>query len=144
MDKHKRDILKAGGWKSGTVAEFLQLTPEESELVELRLKLSSALRSRRLTSGHTQRQVAVQIHSSQSRLAKMEAADSSVSIDLLVRGLLHLGWNVWDIANALMVGGLVQHSKQASLGSTRIPGTFSFSRSAGNLETIEVKDFFLA
>ena len=30
MDKHKRLKLEARGWKIGTTAEFLDLTPEEA------------------------------------------------------------------------------------------------------------------
>jgi hypothetical protein len=39
--------------------------------------------------------------SSQSRIAKMEAADSSVWLDLLIRSLLTLGATTKDIARAL-------------------------------------------
>jgi transcriptional regulator with XRE-family HTH domain len=39
----------------------------------------------------TQEQLAKMLGSSQSRVAKMEAADSSVSMELLVRSLLMLG-----------------------------------------------------
>jgi hypothetical protein len=34
MDKAKRERLERAGFRVGTVAEFLGLTPEESELVE--------------------------------------------------------------------------------------------------------------
>ena len=39
--------VKALGWKDGTVAEFLELTPEESALIEIKLALSRKLRERR-------------------------------------------------------------------------------------------------
>ena len=34
MDLAKRQRLEAAGWKIGTVAEFLELTPVESEIVK--------------------------------------------------------------------------------------------------------------
>ena len=91
MDKHKKEMLEAAGWKSGTVEEFLELTPEQSDLVELKLQLSNALRKRREKLGLSQKQLAENLSSSQSRVAKMEADDPSVSIDLLIRGLMATG-----------------------------------------------------
>ena len=40
MDEEKKKRLEAKGWKVGTVAEFLELTPEEAMLVEIKLALS--------------------------------------------------------------------------------------------------------
>jgi ribosome-binding protein aMBF1 (putative translation factor) len=91
MDKKKRKQLEAAGWKFGTAAQFLQLTPEEEVLVELKVQLSDALRERRKKLGITQNQLAKKLNSSQSRVAKMEADDATVSIDLLIRGLLSTG-----------------------------------------------------
>lgn len=91
MDKKKRKRLEAAGWKFGTIEEFLGLSPEESAIVELRLRLSDALKKRRATLGWSQQKLANTLQSSQSRVAKMEADDPTVSIDLLIRGLLSTG-----------------------------------------------------
>jgi len=91
MDKKKRERLEAAGWTVGTVEQFLDLTPEESALIELRLRLSKALKKRRQTLGWSQQKFANDLSSSQSRVAKMEADDPSVSIDLLIRGLMATG-----------------------------------------------------
>ncbi|MFM2063630.1 MAG: hypothetical protein RLZZ507_3301 [Cyanobacteriota bacterium] len=40
MEKLKIESLEAKGWKVGTVAEFLELTPEEAALIEIKLALS--------------------------------------------------------------------------------------------------------
>ena len=40
MDEEKKKRLEAKGWKVGTVAEFLELTPEEAMLFEIKLALS--------------------------------------------------------------------------------------------------------
>ena len=91
MDKQRKEKLEANGWRVGSVADFLELTPEESALVELRLVLSRALKDKRLDENLTQNKVAKLLKTSQSRIAKMEAGDSSVSLDLLIRSLFSLG-----------------------------------------------------
>jgi DNA-binding XRE family transcriptional regulator len=91
MKKVKSEKLKAKGWQVGTVADFLQLSPEEERVIDLRLALSGALKQVRVESGQTQQDVAKLLRTSQSRIAKMEAGDSSVSIDLLIRGLFSCG-----------------------------------------------------
>jgi predicted XRE-type DNA-binding protein len=91
MDEEKLRRLKLAGWRSGDAADFLGLSPEEAAFVELKLALAEHLRRVRTQNTWTQSEVARRLGSSQSRVAKMEAADASVSLDLLVRGLLMLG-----------------------------------------------------
>ena len=101
MDKEKKARLEARGWRVGTAEEFLGLTPEEAAYVELRLKLSDAVREFRKKRHLTQIQLAELLESSQSRVAKVEAADESVSLDLLIRSLLALGATHQDLAKAI-------------------------------------------
>ena len=91
MNRKEIDRLKQGGWKVGTTAEFLGLTNEEVALIEMKFALAQSLREYRDARHLTQEQLARLLGSSQSRVAKMEAADSSVSMELLVRSLLMLG-----------------------------------------------------
>ena len=91
MQRSKQRRLERSGWKLGTAEEFLKLTPQESAYVELKLELSTRLQQRRRRKKLTQVQLATLLRSSQSRVAKMEAGDPSVSIDLLVRSLIALG-----------------------------------------------------
>jgi len=91
MDKRKKEKLAKKGWKVGSVAEFLDLSAEESTYIEMKLALSEKLRERRQRKKLTQAELAKAIASSQSRVAKMEAGDPTVSIDLLVKSLLALG-----------------------------------------------------
>jgi predicted XRE-type DNA-binding protein len=102
MDKGKKARLEAHGWKVGSAEEFLGLTPEEAAYVELRLKLSDALRELRKKKHLTQAQLAEMLQSSQSRVAKAEAGDESVSLDLLIRSLLALGATDQDLAEMIM------------------------------------------
>jgi DNA-binding XRE family transcriptional regulator len=91
MREDKRKRLSAGGWKIGSAKEFLRLTDEEAAYIELKLRLAESVRDRRRRQGLTQAQFAQRLGSSQSRMAKMETGDPSVSFDLLIRSLLALG-----------------------------------------------------
>lgn len=91
MNEAKRKKLEAKGWRVGSTQEFLGLSNGDAAFIEVKLKLARSLRAKRLKRRMGQIQVAKIIHSSQSRVAKMEAADSSVSVDLLVRSHLALG-----------------------------------------------------
>ena len=98
MRQDKKKKLEAAGWRVGTTEEFLDLTPEESQYIALRLRLGDAVKELRQQSHLTQAQLANLMGSSQSRVAKAEAADSSVSLDLLIRSLLALGASSLDLA----------------------------------------------
>lgn len=101
MEATKRAKLEKNGWRVGSAEDFLGLTSEEAALIELKLALSDGLRKRRTSVGLTQTELARRLGSSQSRVAKMEAADSTVSVDLLVRALLALGATPKDLARAI-------------------------------------------
>ncbi|MGH7232185.1 MAG: helix-turn-helix domain-containing protein [Nitrospiraceae bacterium] len=101
MKKRKRDALKAAGWAVGSVQEFLGLSDADTTLIELKLALSRSLRNRRQRRGVSQIELAKRLRSSQSRVAKMEAGDPSVSMDLLVSSLLVLGASPADLAKAI-------------------------------------------
>jgi len=101
MDAKKRKRLEAAGWAVGDTAAFLKLTPQEGALVEMRLALSRSLRERRLAAGLTQTALAKTLGSSQSRVAKLEGGDPSVSLELLIRALLSVGASRKDVAHAL-------------------------------------------
>lgn len=101
MEKSKRERLEAAGWHVGTADDFLELSPTESALVDLKLSLSDALRRARAKARLSQDALARRIGSSQSRVARMEAADPSVSLDLLIRALLGAGASQETIALAI-------------------------------------------
>src|SRR5512139_3023789 len=101
MDSAKRKKLERAGWTIGSASDFLGLTDDEAAYVELKLALSDELRKRRENQGLTQVALAEKLGSSQSRVAKMEASDATVSVDLLIRGLLATGASRRDIAGAI-------------------------------------------
>ena len=101
MRKTKQRKLEATGWQVGSASEFLKLSPEEAALVETKLALSAALRARRTAQHLSQADLARRLKSSQSRIAKMEAGDRTVSVDLLLRGLFALGATARDVTKAI-------------------------------------------
>jgi DNA-binding XRE family transcriptional regulator len=101
MKQSKRKKLEAAGWAVGSAQEFLGLSDADAALIELKLTLSRSLRDRRQRRGVSQVELAKRLQSSQSRVAKMEAGDPSVSMDLLVSSLLVLGASEADLAKAI-------------------------------------------
>jgi len=91
MDSKKKKKLEAKGWVTGDASDFLGLSPEEARFIDLKLALKNSLKAERLKQRITQVELAKMIGSSQSRVAKMEAGDPSVSVDLLLKALLTLG-----------------------------------------------------
>jgi DNA-binding XRE family transcriptional regulator len=98
MRESKRKKLESKGWKVGNAKDFLELSDDEEAYIELRLRLAEGLKARRQAHGITQVAMARTIKSSQSRVAKMEAGDPTVSLDLLVRSLFALGASNRELA----------------------------------------------
>jgi ribosome-binding protein aMBF1 (putative translation factor) len=103
MRESKRRRLAEKGWVTGSVKDFLGLSAEEEAYIELRLKLADGLKTKRQSKGVTQIELAQSMKSSQSRVAKMEAGDPTVSLDLLVKSLLALGTSRKQLA-AIIAG----------------------------------------
>ena len=101
MKQVRRNKLESKGWKVGSASEFLGLTPEEEALVEMKLSLSRNLKELRIRKGLSQVEFAKRINSSQSRVAKMEAGEAVIPVDLLFKSMLALGATQKDIARAI-------------------------------------------
>ena len=101
MRRNKQQRLERAGWTVGSAADFLGLSARDSRFIELKLALANGVRRMRERRGMTQARLAKQLGSSQSRVAKMEAGDASVSLDLMVRSLLGIGAKPTDIARLI-------------------------------------------
>ena len=110
MHESKRKQLEAKGWKVGSTREFLGLSSQEEAYIEIKLRLAEILRNQRIRHRMTQSELATAIKSSQSRVAKMEAGERSVSLDLLVRSLLALGISSKEVIR--------DHGNAARFGAT--------------------------
>ena len=98
MKRIKKQRLERAGWVIGDSAQFLEMSVEENRFIELKLALATGARELRERRGLTQAALAQRLGSSQSRVAKIEAADRSVSLDLIMRSLLTIGATANDIA----------------------------------------------
>ena len=130
MDAAKRARLEKAGFKVGTVSEFLGLTPAEAALVEARLALSKALRLRRQSQNLSQSALARRIKSSQSRVAKIEAGDPNVSLDLMVRAFFETGASCEELGGVIASTQL-EHNSQKSKGIASSAGEATANRSGG-------------
>jgi DNA-binding XRE family transcriptional regulator len=132
--KDKRRRLEAKGWKVSNTREFLKLTAEELAYIDLKLRLGSNLRERRERRSLTQAGLAKLISSSQSRVAKMEAGDPSVSLDLVLRSLLILGASSLELSRIIHPGrrsfplgtpGGSRHRNAGASNSSTVPRVLS-------------------
>jgi DNA-binding XRE family transcriptional regulator len=101
MRENKKRNLRTRGWKVGSAKDFLRLTDQEAAYIELKLRLASSLRDLRRRRRLTQMDLARFLHSSQSRIAKMETGHPSVSLDLLVRSHLALGTSTRQLSRII-------------------------------------------
>lgn len=119
MKRSTVNRLRKAGWEVGSYKDFLGLSDEEAAYIEMRGALSDGLRERRIRCGLSQTDLATKIGSSQSRVAKMEAGDPSVSLDLIIRSLLALGASTKDIARAISATSPTRSSTRASRARSR-------------------------
>ncbi len=102
MDKAKKNKIESNGWKVGDIDQFLGLDSAEMAIVEMKMALAKTLIEKRKQSKITQINMAKLIGSSQSRVAKIEKADPTVSIELMLKSLLSLGTTKKEIAKAIL------------------------------------------
>lgn len=108
MKRELQKRLERAGWQVGDAGDFLQLSEDERQFVEMKVALAAGVRGHRERQGLTQVALARRLGSSQSRIAKMEAADRTVSLDLLVRALLALGVTREQLARLIRLSDRVR------------------------------------
>jgi transcriptional regulator with XRE-family HTH domain len=134
MIASKRKKLEDAGWRVGSAAELLGLSAEEELLVEMKSALASSVKQRRQRLELTQQQLAKRIGSSQSRVAKIEAADKSVSIELLVRSLASLGASKTEIG--MMIAGSAAETRPQTTHRKRITVKRNAKRKSGRSKKV--------
>jgi transcriptional regulator with XRE-family HTH domain len=128
MKSKRKAKLEAAGWAVGSTQDFLKLSDAEAAYIEAKVALAEKLRAARTDRHLSQIEVAKRLHSSQSRVAKMEAADPSVTVDLLVRSLFRLGIGTTEIFNALLMPH--RQAKSGRLAEPKTPRSLTERRDA--------------
>jgi predicted XRE-type DNA-binding protein len=98
MDREERRALESAGFRVGDASDFLGLTAEERQLVELRIAVGRRVRQLRESRHLSQQQLASKLRTSQSRVAKIESAAAGVSLDLMFRAFFAVGGQFIDLA----------------------------------------------
>jgi DNA-binding XRE family transcriptional regulator len=101
MDNGKRKRLEKAGWRLGDASDFLGLSPEESSYIDMRIALGEYIKKMRQKKHLRQADLAKRLHTSQSRVAKIEKADPSVTLDLMAKSAFCLGATRRDVAKAM-------------------------------------------
>ena len=94
MDAAKRKVIEAAGWKVGDAADFLEMSDQERQLLDTRVKLALAIRQQREALHLSQKQLGALLKTSQPRVAKIERAASDVSMDQLIRAFTMAGGKI--------------------------------------------------
>src|SRR4051794_5251701 len=94
MNAAQRKALMAAGWRFGDAADFLGMTDEERQLLDVRVEAALAVRRQRATLKLSQKQLASRIKTSQPRVAKIEGAASDVSLDQILRAFTAAGGRI--------------------------------------------------
>lgn len=101
LTKEQIERIEVKGFSVTNVKDFLNLTPEDELIIEIRLALTALFVDRRKELGISQTTIAKRIGSSQSRIAKVENNDPSVSTDLLIKALAATGATIIDIVESM-------------------------------------------
>ncbi|HXO85012.1 MAG TPA: helix-turn-helix transcriptional regulator [Gemmatimonadales bacterium] len=128
MNSTRKARLESEGWRIGDAQHFLNLSKEEAAFVEMKLALADCLRASRVRRNLSQARVAELVGSSQSRVAKMESGDPSVSIDLLLRAVLAMGETPRQIIKAFAGRKKLQSAREAARRLAALGGTMPRAR----------------
>jgi len=74
MQTEKRKTLEASGWKFGDAADFLAMTNEERQMLDIRVDAALAVRRQREAMKLSQQELGRRIHTSQLRIVKIDKA----------------------------------------------------------------------
>src|SRR5947207_15754727 len=94
MQPEKRKALEAAGWKFGDAADFLAMTDDERQMLDLRVDAALAVRRQREAMKLSQQELARRIHTSQPRIVKIEKAAKDVTLDQILRAYAAAGGRI--------------------------------------------------
>ena len=103
MKEAKKKILESNGYKVTDSADWLGLSKEESQLVNMRVALAQELERVRKAKGITQAELARRVGTKQSGVARMLNKPDTSTMDNLIKGLIAMGEPISKIAACLLL-----------------------------------------
>jgi predicted XRE-type DNA-binding protein len=128
MDKALEKALKAAGWNVGDAADLLGMTDEQRQLLDLRMEMAKAIRTRRAEMKLSQKHLAGRLKSTQSRVSLIEAADPDVSLDQLAKALIILGGKIAIVTGKSTKPRAKRRAVKKSTVARRGTGTGKFEK----------------
>ena len=98
MSKTRKEELAEAGFEETTIQKFLDLSDIDMKLIDLKIELGKLLKKQRKVKKLTQSQLADIVKTNQARIARIENADNSVSIDSILISLYSVGTKEKDIS----------------------------------------------
>ena len=99
LDPKKEARIKAMGGRVTTVEEWLDLSPEEVTIIDMRIRLGEELKALRRRKKLSQEKAAQILNTSQGLVSKMERGEAS--LDQLAWSLLVMGKSRKGLARAI-------------------------------------------
>jgi predicted XRE-type DNA-binding protein len=99
LSAEKKARIKAMGGRVTTVEEWLDLTPEEVAVIDMKIRLGEQLKAQRRRKRLSQERVAKILQTSQGRVSKLEKGQAT--LDQLARSVLALGGSTKEVARAI-------------------------------------------
>ena len=94
MRPEKQKALEKAGWRFGDAADFLLMTDEERQMLDVRVDAALAVRRQREAMRLSQQELAQRIRTSQPRIVKIERAARDVTLDQILRAFTAAGGRV--------------------------------------------------
>ena len=103
MTETKKKMLGANGYKVIDSAEWLGISREEAQIVDMRVALAQELERVRKAKGITQAELAKRVGTKQSGVARMLNNPDTSTMDNLIKALIALGEPISKIAACLLL-----------------------------------------
>lgn len=101
MDARTKKALERAGWTHGSYADFLQLTPEEKMIVDMRIAATLELERQRRATRLSQAEVARRMGTRQPNVSALFRNPGGATLDTLCRALAAYGLGRREIAACL-------------------------------------------
>ena len=118
MQSTKRKVLEAAGWKFGDAADFLAMTDDECQMLDLRVEAALAVKRQRKAMRLSQQQLAARLKTSQPRIVKIEHAAPDVTLDQILRAFKAAGGRIslGEASSKVVHGPSARRYKSAKAG----------------------------